>query len=85
MDATGRSRVIFCQPSPRPDSDPGAAITNMGPSLRCPGRGLTPGADASSPLGLNGNRFDRHLWRTMPTDDGYPFDLIFASRACASP
>jgi hypothetical protein len=61
MDATGRSRAIFAshRRGPRaegrgPDSDPGAGITNVGPSLRCPGKGLTPGADASSPLGLNG-------------------------------
>jgi hypothetical protein len=30
MDATGRSRVTFASQSPRSDSDPGAAITNVG-------------------------------------------------------
>ena len=54
MPATdGCYRSVACpirQPSPRPDSDPGAAITNVDPSLRCPGRGLTPRADASNSL-----------------------------------
>jgi hypothetical protein len=74
----------ICQPSPRPDSDPGAAITNVGPSLRCPGRSWRPAPTLPAHSDSMVNRFDRHLWRTMPTDDGYRFDLIFASRACAS-
>lgn len=49
---------------------PRAAITNVGPSLRGPGRALTPGGDASNRSDPMLNRFDPHLWRTMPTEYG---------------
>jgi hypothetical protein len=70
MDATGRSRVTFASQSPRSDSDPGAAITNVGLVFAVRVGGWRPAPTLPTHSDPMLSRFDRHLWRTMPTDDG---------------
>jgi hypothetical protein len=70
MDATGRSRVTFASQIAEVGLKPMAAITNVGLVFAVRVRGWRPAPTLPTHSDPMLSRFDRHLWRTMPTDDG---------------